>query len=194
MGKKVFWFSLVMLVLALGIVGCAPTGVTKGYSADIVVKQWRAPMSGKMYFAGDKSRTEYIVDGKKAINIVRADKNVLWILSPDQKTYMEMKISGKELIGMMEKMPGEIERKKVGTEKVSGIPCDKYRITYKLTEKDAPITFYEWLSRDKISVKSAAVDGSWYTLLKNIKRGRQPASLFEVPSGYKKFEMPRMEF
>jgi hypothetical protein len=191
MGKRVFWFSL-FLVSILVVVGCAPMGATREYSADSVVKMGGRIMKGKIYFAGNKWRTEYKQYGKKGISIVRTDKNVMWNLSPDQKMYLEMKIGGQELQGMTEKMPGEIERKKVGGESVNGIPCDKYKITYKLTETSPTIVCYQWLSRDKIPVKTAGADGSWSTELKNIKRGKQSSSLFEVPSGYKKFEMPKM--
>ena len=126
------------------------------------------------------------------ISIIRADKKIVWNLMPGRKTYMEMKLGAKEMQGMTQKMPGGIERKKVGKEKVSGILCDKYKITFKTTERAKPSTLYQWLSSDKIPVKSAAADGSWYTQLKNIKKGKQPASLFELPAGYKKFVMPKM--
>lgn len=189
--NKMFWFSL-FLVSVFVIVGCAPTAVTKEYSADSVVKAGGRTLSGKMYFGENKWRTEYTQYGKKMISIIRADKGIMWILMPGQKTYMEQKVGAKELQGMTEKMPGEIERKKVGKEKVSGILCDKYKITFKITERAKPSTLYQWLSSDKIPVKSAAADGSWYTQLKNIKRGKQPASLFELPAGYKKFVMPKI--
>ena len=190
MDKRVFWFSL-FLVSALVMVGCAPTA-TREYSADSVVKMGNMTMRGKIYFAGNKWRTEYTRAGMKGISIVRADKNVMWHLMPDRKMYMEIKLEAKDLMGMTEKMPGEIERKKVGTERVSGIPCDKYKVTYKLTETGSPLSSYLWISKDKIIVKSAGTDGSWYTILSNIKRGKQPASLFQLPAGYKKFEMPKM--
>jgi len=191
MKRRMVLVSL-FLVSAFVIVGCAPGGVTKDYSADSVVKMGGRTLQGKIYFAGDKWRTEYMAYGKKAVSIVRTDKNVVWNLMPGQKTYMEVKLEPQQVRGMTEKMPGEIERKKVGKENVSGIMCDKYKVTFKISEKSQPSSFYQWLSSDKIPVKSSAVDGSWYTLLKNIKKGKQPASLFELPAGYKKFEMPKM--
>jgi hypothetical protein len=181
-----------MQVLVLGIVGCASPTVSKGFSADYVIKSGSMTMKGKIFFSGEKWRTETKQYGKKVTTICRADKNVMWIISPDQKMYMEREIDLAELSSYIVKMPGEIERKKVGTEKVSGILCDKYKVTYKLTEKASPQTIYQWVSRDNIPVKFVSADGSVSSIYKNIKRGKQPAALFELPAGYKKFEMPKM--
>ena len=41
-------------------------------------------------------------------------------------------------------------------------------------------------------VKTAAVDGSWSQELKNIKMGSQSDSLFELPAGYQKMQMPQL--
>ncbi len=191
MGKRMVWVSL-FLVSVFVIVGCAPGGVTKDFSADSVAKFGGQRMSGKIYFAGDKWRFEGTREGQKFITIVRTDKNVMWMLMPSQKMYMQFKVDPDQLLGKTDKMPGEIERKKVASETVNGIPCDKYKVAYKLTEKAKPMSAYLWLSRDKIAVKSAAIDGSWSSEYKNIKRGKQPASLFELPAGYKKFEIPKM--
>ena len=190
MGKRAFWASW-FLVSILLIVGCAPAGVTKDFSADTMASFGGRTIRGKIYMSGDKWRMESSQGGKKAVTIVRADKNVMWMLMPGQKMYMEFKPEADQLMGRTEKLPGEIERKKVGSEKVSGIPCDKYKVTYKPHPKAKQMSAYMWLSRDKIPVKSAAIDGSWHSKYDNIKRGKQPASLFELPAGYKKFEMPR---
>ena len=103
-----------------------------------------------------------------------------------------MKTDPEQTMGKTSEMPGEIERKKIKSETVNGIPCDKYKVTYKLTETAKPTSAYMWISKDKIAVKSAAIDGSWSSEYKNLKRGKQAASLFEIPAGYKKFEMPKM--
>ena len=197
MNKKVFWLSL-FLVSIFVMVGCAPT-VSKGFSADYVMKSGDMTMKGKIYFAGDKWRTEskgFVPGtpgyGKPVITIAREDKSVSWIIMPDQKMYMERKMDVAELKGYLVKMPGEIERKKVGSQKVSGIMCDKYKVTFKFYEKAPSQIVYQWLSRDNIPVKTVAADGSFSSLYKNIKRGKQPASLFKLPAGYKKFEIPEM--
>ena len=52
------------------------------------------------------------------------------------------------------------------------------------------ITVFQWIiPRSNFPVKSAAADGSWTLEYKNIKSGKQPASLFKIPAGYKKFSL-----
>ncbi len=178
--------------LLLVIIGCAAPG-GKSFSADVVSKAVGMTQSGKIYFGGNKWRMESSARGMKSIAIYRADKKLMWLLMPQQKMYMEQKLTEEQMMGYAEKLPGEIERVRVGQERISGIMCDKYKITYKLAGTNE-IVAYQWLSRDGIPIKSAAGDGSWYVVYKNVKIGGQPASLFELPQGYKKWEMPKMTY
>ena len=119
--------------------------------------------------------------------------------------YMEQKIPMEKIIEALSERMKELEkekqikvyRKKVGSEKISGILCDKYKITTKdLSEKEPKTyTMYQWISRkhSELIMKTAFEDGS-YTLLKNVKFGKQPAYLFEIPKGYKKFAMEQMMY
>jgi hypothetical protein len=69
--------------------------------------------------------------------------------------------------------------------------CDKYQITQDVGGRKTVI--YQWISKDYLfPIKSAAADGSWSTEFKNFKPGKQPASLFELPAGYKKFKVPEI--
>lgn len=147
-------------------------------------------MAGKMYFKADKFRMD-MKTNEDVTMITRIDKKVVWNVMTKQKMYMEMPIDLKNKPKVEEKYPGEIERKEVGRETIDGHPTTKYLITYKLDDKKNQV--YQWLATDiKFPVKSAAVDGSWMQEFKNIKMGSQPDSLFEVPSGYKKMQMPQM--
>ena len=50
---------------------------------------------------------------------------------------------------------------------------------------------YQWWATDiNFPIKTEDVDGQWKQEYKNIKMGKQDDSLFEIPAGYKKFEMP----
>lgn len=47
---------------------------------------------------------------------------------------------------------------------------------------------FQWVAPGIIiPIKTVAADNSWVTEYKNIKKGRQPVWLFEIPKGYKKF-------
>jgi hypothetical protein len=88
-----------------------------------------------------------------------------------------------------EKFEGEIERKHIANETIDGHPTKKYLITYKSGNNKEQV--YQWLATDiNFPVKTASVDGSWVQEFKNINMGSQPDSLFEVPSGYQKIQMP----
>ena len=175
---SIFAFALVLPALAVD------------YSTDSVtrIKNMSERVS-KMYFSGDKWRIESQEKAIKSIIIYRKDKKVSWVIMPDKKMYMENPIKTDELVGRTaDKFPGEVVRKHLGKEKVAGLICDKYLITYKTNKSQS---MYFWISGD-LPVKSAAVDGSWSSELRNIKMGRQPAALFELPRGYKKFVMPSL--
>ena len=175
------------------LVSCALIGTVLAleYSAEIVTRTKGMTMTSKMYFSGDKIRSESEQAGRKMISIIRMDKKVSWSLMPVQKMYMEMAMpDDKMMMGMTEKAPGQVERKKIGREKVNGVDCDKYLVTSidKTTGKKSSV--YMWLSGDNIPMRTAAIDGSFVSEIKNFSKGPQPASLFEVPAGYKKQVMP----
>lgn len=159
------------------------------FSADQVVKaKGMGSFDAKINFTEKKWRTEANVAGQHTISIVRTDKNVTWVLMPEEKMYMENKIDPSQRIATSKKMTGEIKREKLGRESVNGINCEKSKITYKEGTKTASV--YLWLSDDGLPVKSEAADGSWSSEMKNIKKGPQAASLFEIPAGYTKMSAP----
>ncbi|MFA5098087.1 MAG: DUF4412 domain-containing protein [Candidatus Margulisiibacteriota bacterium] len=159
------------------------------FSADQVVKmKGMAPVTGKLNFSDNKWRSESKFMGKHTVSIIRADKKVSWTLMPDQKSYMENKLDPAQAAASGKEVPGEVKREKVGREKISGMDCDKYKITYK--NAGGTSVLFLWMSKDGIPMKSASQDGSWSSEMKNVKVGRQAPSLFELPAGYKKMSVP----
>lgn len=194
MNKRLMPVSLLSLIFAVTVLGCAGAPKVEEFSAENVTRFGKQTVQSKIYFSGDKWRTESTVYGKKSVAIVRLDKKTVWLLMPAQKMYMEQTLSSEQTMGKTTKMPGELERKKIGSEKVGGLACDKYKITYQADKQSPKASVYQWISKDGIPVKSAAIDGTWSSEYRKIKKGPQPSSLFELPSGYKKFSMPKMTF
>jgi Domain of unknown function (DUF4412) len=195
MMKKLLLAPVLLLALLIGLVGCSGKGaMPKEFSAESVSKFGGKITRAKMFVSGKKWRVESSAFGRTSIMIARQDKNKVYIIMPQQKMYMEQKLDPKQVVSMSGKVPGEIERTKVGTDKVNGVMCDKFKVTYKPSEQSPKITVFQWIGKNNIPMKSAAVDGSWSSEMKNVKIGKQPAKLFELPSGYKKFEMPKMKF
>lgn len=181
-----------LVVTLLAVLSLSVMAAALEFSADVVTnyKGKTGPSSSKMYMSNNKWRMESEMKGKKSISIMLADKKVVWILMPESKMYLEQKLTPEKMMGMSSKAPGEVTRKKLGKESVNGFNCDKYEVTYK--GPDGVTKMYQWLSSDSWPIKSAAVDGTWSTEFKNLKKGAQPGGLFTIPAGYKKMPMPDM--
>jgi hypothetical protein len=140
---------------------------------------------------GKKARHEIKIAGQNNIQILRADKNLIWVVIPQQKAYMEMPLTQeaqeKMFLNITEKQKAKM--KKVGTETVNNYACDKYETT--ITHQGKPTKFYIWIATDLgAPIKLAAEDGSFSSECKDIKTGDVSASLFEPPQGYKKMKVP----
>ena len=161
------------------------------FSADtITTMKDGQKMTGKIYFKPDRFRIDMNIHEDMVI-ITRIDKKISWNIMTKQKMYMEMPFDLKNKPKVEEKFEGEIERKEIGNEAIDGHPAKKYLITYKVENRKNQV--YQWLATDiKFPVKTSAVDGSWTQEFTNIKMGSQPDTLFEVPAGYQKMQMPQM--
>lgn len=174
----------VVLVVVISIFLFGGIAVAQDFSADMVSTTKAGVSTGKIFVAKEKTRMETL----QTIIITRIDKNVVWILMPAQRMYMEQPLKPENVVATTDKMPGEIERKLVGKETVGGKRTDKYRIVY--TAADKKETIFQWITADSgLPIKSAAVDGRWTIEYKNLKTGKQPDSLFEIPTGYQKFSL-----
>ena len=174
----------VVLVVVISIFLFGGIAVAQDFSADMVSTTKAGVSTGKIFVAKEKTRMETL----QTIIITRIDKNVVWILMPAQRMYMEQPLKPENVVATTDKMPGEIERKLVGKETVDGKRTDKYRIVYTAADKKEAI--FQWIAADSgLPIKSAAVDGRWTIEYKNLKTGKQPDSLFEIPTGYQKFSL-----
>lgn len=173
---KIGVLGLIILVFFFGGIATA-----QDFSADMVSMTKGGVFTGKIYNAKEKTRMEM----PQVITITRVDKNVTWILMPEQKMYMEQPLKPENIAALTDKMPGEVERKRLGIETVDGKKTEKYRIVYTVENKREAI--FQWVDTDLgFPIKTAAEDGSWTTEFKNLKIGKQPDTLFEIPAGYQK--------
>lgn len=176
---------------------------TVGYSADQHLRMEMGgrtfEMDGHICSAIDKERKEMQFAGHTGIHIVRRDKGVSWMLMPQNKSYREH-VMGESMGNVGKRAPdwtrgADVKLKKVGTEEVGGYETTKYRVTAK--DKDSSTgEGFAWLTKQNIPVKlegTFGVEGKtakFWIEEKNIKIGKQDPSLFEIPPGYTKFEMP----
>lgn len=172
------------LIAAIALLLTASVCSAMNFSADFVSKMGAETTKGKIFFTDKKVRMEL----PGMVTITRMDKSIMWMLMPGQKTYMEQKIKPEHSASYSTNMDGEMERVKIGPEKVNGINTDKYRVTFK--QGSEKTTVFQWVSKDYVMpIRTAALDNSWFTEYRNIKKTAPKASLFDLPKGYKKFSM-----
>jgi hypothetical protein len=179
--------NLFMLCLVLFLSSLAASAFGLEFSSDMVMTSKGQTNTSKVWAKENKFRMES--GGQQGYTIMRGDKNVVWMVMPEQKAYMETKSDPSKQPRTEDKVKGEVSRKLIGSEAANGHPANKYEVTY--TEGGKTERMYQWMATDiNFPVRMAAVDGSWMLDYKNIKIGPQADSLFEVPSGFQKMGMP----
>jgi len=159
------------------------------FSAEQTTRKGAQSMSGKIYFQSDRWRVEMASPDGPKVAIHRLDKAVTWLLLPNQ-TYVEMPLRIDQLPQVAPKIPGEVERARVGTDLVGGRKTEKYRVTLDLNGRKQVL--YQWVAPDvQFSMKLASLDGSWESAFDHVAFDRQPPQLFEVPAGYTRVPMQR---
>lgn len=172
------------------------------FSADMQISSTggRGPseMNGKLFVDSGGMRMNMDAQGHQTAMITNFQTKTVDILMVEPKMYMEHKMGDTPHRG-----PGsatsdlhpfdpenpcanqpDITCKKIGEEMVSGRNCDHWEIT----DKNGKVANV-WIDpKLHFPVKTTTKDGS--ILLTNIKEGKQDPSLFQVPAGYQKMEMP----
>ncbi len=164
------------------------------YSADEYMETEQVSMKAKVYHTAGKERREQDMGGMQQIQIIRRDKNLIWMLMLQQKIYMEMPLE--EGKGKSADVSGfKIEESSVvGEEVVNGVKATKSKVIMS-DSKGNKLGGFIWNTKENITVKMdllSKVEGSkmrMKTELKNLKIGKHDPQLFEVPSGYKKMSM-----
>lgn len=161
--------------------------------------------NGKIYFAKDKVRFESTNKDPRSggVVIMNLTTQTTTVLMNQQHMYMELSqqmASQRTAYNFFR--TGDVEAAcsdwmqlpqnkggschKIGSETVNGRSTVKYEGTNAKGE-----TGDVWLDpKLRFPVKWEGKNGSWE--LRNIQEGTQPASLFEIPADYKKFDMPNM--
>ena len=160
------------------------------FTATFITKAGGMEIPGKVYVKGKKVRNEVQTQGQNIAHIIRPDKNLFWLVMPQQKAYMEMPITQEiqqKILSLSDKQKAEM--KKIGTETVNNYVCDKYEST--MPPKGGSRKLYIWVATELgIPIKMVAQDGSVSMEYTDIKTGELADSLFEPPQGYQKMKMP----
>ena len=142
----------------------------------------------KRFVDGGKTRMEIEAEGQQLVLIERPDRGLTYMVMPEDpqfgKRYMEDKFREEE---PGQPPPPSPKERLVGSEKVDGRPCMKYRI-----ESEGQQAFLWTDAKTHAPVRlQGKVDGSDALIeWKNYRVGAQKADLFEPPAGYERFRMP----
>ena len=201
---------IVVFLYVIGIVAVSGVALAQEFSADVVQNKRGNQAPDKLYAAKGKVRWEPAERDPRMGSFAlilneRTDKSL--VLIPDKHLYMDaMPGMTKPLITKFwtvddvndacpqwKKVAEQLKTdqnwgscSKVGSDTVNGRSAVKYEGVSKTGEKE-----YYWIdTKLKCVIKTDHGSGSFE--LRNIQEGSQPASLFEVPVGYTKFDIGSM--
>ncbi len=191
--RRTLFFCLAVLLIATAALPLLAQ-TTRPFSADIKFTGKGVNWPGKIFFSGEKVRTEVVVTGSLLITITDNTKKKAWSLDPELKTYMEMRTETALIPSFRSYNPAnpcegiaETTCQRVDTEIVDGQLCDKWEFVSR--GKGPSLTI--WISKTNgIPVKSVTAEGSTIEL-SNIRIGPQSRKLFKVPASYDKEGEPR---
>jgi hypothetical protein len=193
------WLAVSATSLVFAVPAWAGPGINAEYSADEVVETADGMTQSKVYSTPTMERREMSDGGQQMIAITRHDKKVTWTLMPEEKMFMSMPI-GQSAVKKDEATDlsaYKIEQTPMGQETINGIVMHKGKMI--MTAKDgSKMGGFMWTTKEGIIAKMDALSvdqgkkDRFKLEMKNLKIGKQPADLFEIPKGYEKMDMGAM--
>lgn len=183
-------FKLFMAVLVFCLF--AGSALAGEFSADMTTKGMGMTMPGKIFVKGQKFRRESNMQGQASASIMDMAAKKTYVLMPAQKMYMEHTMDPAKNQDKTDPKEWEsvADVKYLGTETIQGYVCDKIQMTM----KDGTGTGLQWHSK-KLGYAVRSIfktkEGEMSTELSNIKEGGVADSLFVVPAGWTKMQMPK---
>jgi len=191
-GKAFSLFAcLVFTALGLIPVQTCEAGKLEAYSAEQVqIRDGKAENVGNIHVSPGKLRME--IKGPSSLGnmiiIVRQNEKVSYTLFPNQKHYVKKLLNQEDLDKKMSGLAKSLKGKEtdLGIETVNGYRCRKKSIETTMSAMGRIITTKTtvWISEQvDFPMRSRTEDGD-VKEIRNIRPGKQPGSLFELPEGY----------
>jgi Domain of unknown function (DUF4412) len=183
------------LLLVAGTATAAEEKLNVEYSADQVIEAEDGAMKSRIFYTPMKERREMNQGGQNMIMITRHDKKVAWTVMPEEHMYMEMGM--KPSADKTDLSAYKIEQTSVGQEMLNGVNMNKSKIIM-THSSGSKMGGFMWMTKEGIMAKIDAISvekGSkdrFKMEQTNIKVGKQPADLFELPRGVEKMDMGGM--
>ncbi len=175
------------LLTALGLLA-GPISAAE-FSAVVVRRLNSQESQGKVYVKADKVYREFVTGKEVTITILRPDKEVIWMVMPGRKVFMEMPVTEEMTRELGQSAKDQASMTHLGTETVNGYLSDKYETSVK--NNGGFIKHNMWVSKKLgVPIKITSPDGSFSMDYRDIKEGGVPDSVFEAPAGYQKMTSP----
>jgi hypothetical protein len=179
--------------LSGGLLGMALLfpGLARGaeFSALMMIKDGDKVLSGKIYVQNDKMRQEFNDAEGQTITIVRPDKKVFWVVSPQTRSYLELPLKTRLPGQFIQIPPDALQKRRVGQERVNGYDADKYE--FMVRDKTGLESHTVWVAPKLAApIKMTAKTRNFSVEYKSIKEGPVAERLFELPPGYRKMTTP----
>jgi hypothetical protein len=129
------------------------------------------------------------------IDIVRADRGIIWALLPARRVYLELPLrpSGQLVTSLTPRSDVQtLHRDTLGSEQLSIYHCDKSRVQTPIRSTHG-FCLKVAKELDGFVVKRQDEEGSWSIEYRNVLLAPQDASIFEVPSDYQRIDISTME-
>ena len=180
------------LMVGLGEMNPDVGRIEKPFVADANMETEEMKGVVHVYYKPGKVRDDMVMEGQKISMIRRFDLNRFWMLM-GHGMYMEV-----DPAKGSRQAPGYklISRERVGREKVNGIPTTKYKSVYQT--EDGRFGGFTWYTDDNIAIKAFMVHKSrgekqrFKFEVTRLERVSSPDSMFEIPAGYRKFDLGGM--
>jgi len=188
-----FLVPVLALLFGLGLAGSAPAAALVGdtkvpFSADRSVVSNGKTYDGRVFAAPGMQRHEQVINGLPVVAILRADREVAWLMLPGLHIYAEFAfpkaVTEYDGVGAL--------GAPVGNDVVAGLKSARYRVEHEGTDGSA-LDGWVWMTGDGIITK---LDGTYNSpkkkevkatyMLSNVKLGPQDPALFEIPKGVNK--------
>ncbi len=183
-GKMPRFWCVLLLIL---IIPTLAWGVE--FSATMLVKDGPNTFPGKIYVCDGKMRQEFVDEQGRTVTIVRPDKQVIWVIIPPHQSYLEMPLKTRLPGQFIQIPPQALNKRLVGHDQVAGYEADKYQVTVPSDRRCEIQNF--WVAKKLgVPVKMECRERHFSLEYKDIKEGKVPESLFELPVGYRKTTTP----
>jgi len=173
-----FWWLLLLLMIP-------SLGWGAEFSAMMVVKDGAKVMPGMIYVHDGKMRQEFVDERGQTITIVRPDLKVVWIIFPQERSYLEMPLKTR-LPGQFIQIPPLAMRKRpLGHERLNGYDTDKYQVMVHVG-RGLEIQTYWVAPKLGLPIKMECRERHFSMEYRDIKAEKVPDRRFNLPPGLKK--------